>query len=117
MRLLAMEQRQDENLANFLANEGILWHFIPPSAPHFGGIWEAGVRSIKLHKKRIMGSSALTFEEFSTVLIQIEALLNPRPLCSLGDSALDPLTSAHFVTGSPYTALPSCYRKTRPRSL
>jgi len=106
MRLLAMEQRKDENLANFFANEGILWHFIPPSAPHFGGIWEAGVRSIKLHMKRIMGSSALTFEELSTVLIQIEALLNSRPLCSSGDSTLDPLTPAHFLTGTPYTALP-----------
>jgi len=64
MRLLAMEQRKDENLANFFANKGILWHFIPPCAPHFGEIWEAGVWSIKLHMKRIM----------STVLIQIEDL-------------------------------------------
>jgi len=71
MRLLAMEQRKDENLANFFANKGILRHFTPPSALHFEGIWEAGDRSIKLHMKSIMGSSALTFEELSTVLIQI----------------------------------------------
>jgi len=44
-------------------------------------------------------------KEFSTFLIQIEALLNSRPLCSSGDSTLDPPTPAHFCTGAPYTAL------------
>jgi len=48
-----------------------------------------------------MGSSALTFEELSTVFV-----LNSRPLCLSGDSTLDPLTPAHFLTGAPYTALP-----------
>ncbi|XP_044779744.1 uncharacterized protein LOC123327397 [Drosophila simulans] len=106
MRRLAIQQAKDEELAGFFANEGISWHFIPPSAPHFGGMWEAGVRSIKLHMKRILGSKALTFEELSTVLTQIEAILNSRPLCPTGDYSLDPLTPAHFLTGSPYTALP-----------
>ncbi|XP_043642439.1 uncharacterized protein LOC122612720 [Drosophila teissieri] len=106
MRRLAIQQAKDEELAGFFANEGISWHFIPPSAPHFGGMWEAGVRSIKLHMKRILGSKALTFEELSTVLTQTEAILNSRPLCPTGDNSLDPLTPAHFLTGSPYTALP-----------
>ncbi|XP_044778690.1 uncharacterized protein LOC123327154 [Drosophila simulans] len=106
MRRLAIQQAKDEALAGFFANEGISWYFIPPSAPHFGGMWEAGVRSIKLHMKRILGSKALTFEELSTVLTQIEAILNSRPLCPTGDNSLDPLTPAHFLTGSPYTALP-----------
>ncbi|XP_070068174.1 uncharacterized protein [Drosophila takahashii] len=106
MRLLAIKHSKDEYLSNYFANERILWHFIPPSAPHFGGIWESGVRSIKLHMKRVMGSTALTFEKLSTVLIQIEALLNSRPLCSSGDTTLDSLTPAHFLTGAPYTAIP-----------
>ncbi|XP_043063213.1 uncharacterized protein LOC122319685 [Drosophila yakuba] len=101
MRRLAIQQAKDEELAGFFANEGISWHFIPPSAPHFGGMWEAGVRSIKLHMKRILGSKALTFEELSTVLTQIEAILNSRPLCPTGDNSLDPLTPAHFLTGFP----------------
>ncbi|XP_041631681.2 uncharacterized protein [Drosophila kikkawai] len=105
MRRLVIEQSKDEELAGFFANEGISWHFIPPSAPHFGGMWEAGVRSIKLHMRRILGSKALTFEELATVLTQIEAILNSRPLCPNGDNSLDPLTPAHFLTGAPYTAL------------
>ncbi|GFV92970.1 hypothetical protein TNCV_1693631 [Trichonephila clavipes] len=39
------------------------WHFIPPSSPHFGGIWESGIRSVKFHLKRVLGETILTFED------------------------------------------------------
>lgn len=106
MREVATAHAKDEQLANFFATEGLTWHFIPPSAPHFGGLWESGVRSIKLHLRRVVGAAALTFEELCTVLTQIEALLNSRPLSQSGDDSLDPLTPAHFLVGQPYTALP-----------
>ncbi|XP_044312729.1 uncharacterized protein LOC123037170 [Drosophila rhopaloa] len=106
MRKLAQERAKDEKLAGFLSSEGINWHFIPPSAPHFGGLWESGVRSIKLHLRRVVGGAALTFEELSTVLAQIEAILNSRPLTPISDHSLDPLTLAHFLVGQPYTAVP-----------
>jgi hypothetical protein len=50
--------------------------FIPLNSPHFGGLWEAGVKSLKYHWKRIVGKALLIFEEFSTLITQVEACLN-----------------------------------------
>ncbi|KAJ0178490.1 hypothetical protein K1T71_006313 [Dendrolimus kikuchii] len=91
-----------------LANEGTSWHYIPPQAPNFGGLWESGVRSTKAHLKRVIGESTLTYEELSTVLSQIEACLNSRPLCQLSDNPEDPLplTPGHFLVGEPLISIP-----------
>ncbi|GFX27320.1 integrase catalytic domain-containing protein [Trichonephila clavipes] len=60
----------DQNLAAYFTEEGIEWNFIPPRAPHMGGLWEAGIKSVKYHLKRALGRSRLTYEEFETVIIQ-----------------------------------------------
>ncbi|XP_039303484.1 uncharacterized protein LOC120357383 [Solenopsis invicta] len=91
-----------------LASEQIQWRFNPPSAPHFGGIWEAAVKSLKHHLRRVLGDSTLTFEEMSTLLAQVEACLNSRPLQALSDDPEDlaALTPGHFLVGSALTAVP-----------
>ncbi|XP_075150323.1 uncharacterized protein LOC142224439 [Haematobia irritans] len=83
--------------------QGITWHFIPPGAPHMGGLWEAGVKSFKSHFRKVAGNFKHTFEEFQTLLARIEACLNSRPLCPLSDdpSELAALTPGHFLIGTP----------------
>ncbi|XP_055522990.1 uncharacterized protein LOC129717170 [Wyeomyia smithii] len=90
------------------AKEGIHWHFNPPSAPHFGGIWEAAVRSAKHRLLRVIGETPLSPEDFSTLLVQVEACLNSRPLTPQSDDPndLEPLTPAHFLIGSSLQAIP-----------
>ncbi|XP_058802831.1 uncharacterized protein LOC131670868 [Phymastichus coffea] len=91
-----------KEIAETLANDGVTWNFIPPRAPYFGGLWEAGVRSFKHHLKRVVGDAKLTFEEFSTLAVQIEACLNSCPLSPLSSDVEDlaPLTPEHFLIGS-----------------
>ncbi|XP_014211623.1 uncharacterized protein LOC106641644 [Copidosoma floridanum] len=94
-------------VAGSLASQGIAWDFIPPGAPHFVGLWEAAVKSVKGHLRRVMGSRHLTYEEFSTVLVGIEMVLNGRPLTPLsGDpSDLEVLTPGHFLVGAPLDSI------------
>lgn len=47
-----MENIRANDVQGRIANMGIDWHFIPASSPHFGGLWEAGVKSMKYHLKR-----------------------------------------------------------------
>ncbi|XP_071653530.1 uncharacterized protein [Temnothorax longispinosus] len=95
-------------LAHVAATEGIKWHFNPPVAPHFGGLWEAAVKSTKFHLRRVIGETKLTFEEMSTFLAQVEACLNSRLLQALFDDPDDmsALTPGHFLIGAPLLAVP-----------
>jgi len=74
---------QQETILDFSAQEEISWHFNPPLASHFGGIWETGVKAMKFHLKRVAGTALLNCDEMETLLAQIEAVLNSRPLTSL----------------------------------
>lgn len=93
---------------DFLSTKEIKWKFIPPSSPHWGGLWEAGIKSTKYHLRRATGNRTLTFEQLTTVLSQIEALLNSRPLCPLSTDPRDLtcLTPGHFLIGKALTAFP-----------
>lgn len=96
------------NALNRLAQEGggklgIEWLFNPPAAPNFNGLSEAGVKSVKTHLQRVVGNQVLSFEEFCTLLTQVELVLNSRPLHPLSSDPndLQPLTPSHFLLLSP----------------
>ncbi|GBM57681.1 hypothetical protein AVEN_222534-1 [Araneus ventricosus] len=100
--------RTDEPVNKFFADENIRWKLNPPAAPHFGGLWETAIKSAKLHLKRTIGKQILTYEEFLTLIIQIEACLNLRPLSpiSVDPSELAVLTPGHFIIGTALTTIP-----------
>ncbi|XP_029167401.1 uncharacterized protein LOC114937893 [Nylanderia fulva] len=109
---------EGRGVARAAAKEGIRWHFNPPAAPHFGGLWEAAVKSAKYHLRRVIGETTLTFEELNTLLTQIEACLNSRPLQALSDDPDDvsALTPGHFLIGAPLLAIPEPLQEDEPGS-
>ena len=86
---------------SFAVKRGISWHFNPPESPHFGGIWEAAVKSFKHHLKPVIGDKLLTFEELYSWLVGIEVVLNSRPLYAISSDPNNPLaiTPNHILIG------------------
>lgn len=71
---------------------------IPACSPQFGGLWEVAVNASKFHLNRVLGQAYLTEEEFFSLIAEIEAILNSRPLTHMSSNANeeDVLTSGHF---------------------
>ncbi|XP_072397992.1 uncharacterized protein [Diabrotica undecimpunctata] len=92
----------------YFSQNQINWHFIPPLSPHFGGLWEAAVKTAKYHLRRVLMNNRFTLEEFSTVIAQIESCMNSRPLTPLTNDPNDLaiLTPGHFLIGGPLNAIP-----------
>ncbi|XP_041451111.1 uncharacterized protein LOC121404808 [Drosophila obscura] len=85
------------------SQQGLSWRFIPPGAPHMGGLWEAGVKSFKTLFQRSMYTAKYTLEEFATLLSKNEACLNSRPISPMSEDPNDPLalSPGHFLIGGP----------------
>ncbi|XP_049309489.1 uncharacterized protein LOC125777807 [Bactrocera dorsalis] len=99
---------QGENNQRSLANSGTHWHFITPSAPHQGGLWEAAVKSAKHHLVRCVGTQVMWYSQLQTLAVRIEACLNSRPITPLYDDPEEKLalTPGDFLIGSPLLAVP-----------
>ena len=82
------------------ARLGIKWRFNLSKAAWWGGMFERMVRCTKRCLKKSIGLSKLSFEEFNTILINVEAVLNNRPLTYIGEDDFDPvLTPSHLFCG------------------
>ncbi|XP_039312392.1 uncharacterized protein LOC120359326 [Solenopsis invicta] len=98
-------EKTEPEIKSFMIKQRINWSFIPPRSPHFGGIWESAVKLMKRHMYTISQGKVLTYEEFNTLVTEIEAVLNSRPLTPLTSDPSDfnVLTPSHFLIGDSLT--------------
>ncbi|XP_033212253.1 uncharacterized protein LOC117169853 [Belonocnema kinseyi] len=109
LRSILREAESDWNLVqDSSANRGIKCKFIPPSASHFGGLCESNIKSTKSLMKKVIGTQNLTYQELSTLAVEIEECMTFRPLLSIaGDPEdLDVLTPGHALVGRTLEQIP-----------
>lgn len=77
------------------------WKFNPPSAPYFGGVFEAMIKSAKKAIKAILGDVNVSDKELQPAICGAERLLNLRPITYVSSDPQDlsPLTPCHFLVG------------------
>ena len=86
-----------------LAHQRISFCFNPPAAPHFGGVWEREIRSVKSALYTCVGAQPVHEEVLLTVLLEVEAILNSKPLgyVSADIADIDPVTPNSLLMGRP----------------
>lgn len=109
----------DEKLMIEFTGPTTKWSFNPPSAPHFGGCWERLVQSIKKILNVIKPSRLPTDELLRSMLMEIELLINSRPLTHVSVDAdfEPPLTPNHFLMGSANGSKPPIAFNDKPEAL
>ena len=91
---------RSKELKTFATKHSIEWKYILELSPHWGGFYERLNRIVKNALRKILRKSKLTYEELETILIEIEGVLNTRPLTYVDDSDLtEPLTPSHLMYG------------------
>ena len=95
---------------HYLTNNRTSWKFIVPKAPWWGGFWERMVQTVKRSLRKVVGRAVLRFDELNTLLIEIESIINGRPLTYIFDDSEGisyPLTPAHLLYGRRLVTSPS----------
>ena len=92
-------KNEEVKLSEELVILGIKWKFIVESSPWWGGFWERLIKSMKRTLNRIIFRSSVNYEEFLTVVIEMEGIMNFRPLTYINSDIEEILTAGHLLTG------------------
>ena len=92
---------RDQKIRDFLSNETILWKFNVPKAPWWGGQFERLIGLIKASLYRTIGKAQLTWAELEEVLLDIEIILNNRPLTYIEEEIDYPILTPNSLILGP----------------
>ena len=96
------------SLSNALSKKGVTWRIIPKCATWYGGFWERLIGLTKSSLKKVLGRTFATLSTIQTIIVEIEGILNDRPLTYMSSDVKDPepLTPAHLLYGRRIISLP-----------
>ncbi|XGW22651.1 hypothetical protein V3C99_005119 [Haemonchus contortus] len=91
-----------DSVMSYSSNHRIQWVFNPPGAPWMGGAWERLVGSVKRAFTKSVGRKRLSHAQLYTIMTQIEAIINTRPLTTISNANTDdiPLRPIDFLQNS-----------------
>ena len=99
---------ESPEVEHHLLDKRIQWTFILEKAPWWGGFYERLVQSTKRCLRKAIGKARMDYDELATVLVEVEATLNSRPISYLSSEDLEePLTPSHLLMGRRLCSLPS----------
>ena len=92
---------------NYCAGIGIRWRFNVPKAPWWGGLFERLVRSTKQCLRKTLRQVKLSYDELLTALVEVEMVLNSRPLTYIfSDDLEETLSPSHLLVGRRLVTFP-----------
>jgi transposase InsO family protein len=92
----------DAKVKKFSSQRNIAWKVNAPIASWWGGFFEICVKLVKRSLKKVTGNAKLSYEELETTLIEIEGVLNSRPLTCVYDEITEqPITPSCFLMSQP----------------
>ena len=89
----ALQKIDERTLKTYLTDQGCEWSFNPPHASHFGGVWERQIRTIRRVLDAMLlelGKPQLTHELLVTLLAEVSAIVNARPIATIPSDVEDP---------------------------
>ena len=97
----SLQEFDQARIVDELSREHTKWTFLPPSASHMGGVWERLVGCVKRALRVVLGTQCVTDEVLHTALLEVEAMVNGRPLTYVSSDSTDfePLTPNHLLLG------------------
>ena len=91
---------KDSKVRSFCVGKNISWKFNVARASWWGGYFEICVKLVKRCLRKVLKTARLSYEELETVVVEIEGILNSRPLTYVYDEITEPpLTPSSLMFG------------------
>lgn len=97
---------EDKTVVEYFAKTGIQWKFLPPESPWMGGVHERIVQMVKRCIERTYGDRTMADRQFSTVTVEIEGVINARPLTYVDKNMETPLLTPNNFLFAKFNAIP-----------